>query len=778
MKILENKIIQLRVNQEQSTFDILINQPGQPSLIGNRLALMVEYEDGRQGDFFLSLANTFEAEPKLESKKLIAQGDEPGGINYQIEFSLSPGSDMLLWRVELRNSGFLPVFINKISLLEPYNPAQANLVFRGSGNNASLAFHSNGWQSWSYTGTYQQSDKMRRSRLGFLQEPMVINPGTPQYSQAGMFSGDFFGVVAELTTRSGLLLGFLSQKNHYGSITADLRGQPSMRLWANGDHARLDQGQIMATDWAVVNPVNLDDPHPLSSFLDAVAEAHEISSFPSPAVGWCSWYQYYQNISEETIASNLAKITDFRGQIPLDLLQIDDGFEAQVGDWLEFQHKFPRGVVPLASEIKAAGLTPGLWLAPFILHPGSRLANDHPQWLLRHKNGRLARAGFVWNSLGAALDLTVPDALEYACKVLDLVVHQWGYPYLKLDFLYAAALKGVYHDPTRTRAQVLRSGMEALRRTAGEDVILLGCGAPLGSMLGLVQAMRIGADVSGHWRPKYFGTGFPFRKEPHMPSVRNSIQNILTRAPLNNKWWVNDPDCLLVRPDSSLTLREVQSLATAIGMTGGSVLLSDDLTALSTERLEIAGALLPPMQKTAQVLDWMDAATPQKLRLDLQNATGKWHLLAYFNWADVPKLIHLHANEFHLPNQDYWVRSFWERQVSMARSSQALFTGVLPAHGSLLAAVRPATDRHAIYLGSNIHISQGLEVNKWQVTKTGVSLGLSPGRQVEGIVDVFLPKEPDQIKLDELPLSFKSIGEDIYRLSMMINKTGYLEFVY
>ena len=42
-------------------------------------------------------------------------------------------------------------------------------------------------------------------------------------------------------------------------------------------------------------------------------------------------------------------------------------------------------------------------------------------------------------------------------------------------------------------------GMEAIREAVGPDVTLLGCGAPFGPMLGLVEAMRIGPDVSGDW---------------------------------------------------------------------------------------------------------------------------------------------------------------------------------------------------------------------------------------------------------------------------------------
>ena len=123
---------------------------------------------------------------------------------------------------------------------------------------------------------------------------------------------------------------------------------------------------------------------------------------------------------------------------------------------------------------------------------------------------------------------------------------------LKLDFLYAGALKGNRFDPSKTRAQILRNAMLSIRESIGKETFLLGCGAPLGSVIGIVDANRIGADVSGDWTPKFMGVSLPFRREPHMPSARNSIQNILARAEQHGRWWINDPDCLLIRDDTNL----------------------------------------------------------------------------------------------------------------------------------------------------------------------------------------------------------------------------------
>ena len=51
--------------------------------------------------------------------------------------------------------------------------------------------------------------------------------------------------------------------------------------------------------------------------------------------------------------ANLQTILDQQETLPIQLVQIDDGFEIQVGDWFTFKPEFPNGVEPLAEEITA-----------------------------------------------------------------------------------------------------------------------------------------------------------------------------------------------------------------------------------------------------------------------------------------------------------------------------------------------------------------------------------------------------------------------------------------
>ena len=428
--------------------------------------------------------------------------EDENKIGLTLTFGITREHPFVIWKVQVTNNGGKTVEMNRIILLDVDGRRGGKIRYPRAEKPVELGFFSNGWQSWSPSRWYSGNSKMNISRLGFLRHTMIYNPGTPLPRRVGEFTSDMFAVVGDRSARTGYLVGFLAQKNHFGSILADLNAG-SISMWANGDDAHLEPGMSIETDWAVFSPVLLDHRAPLENYLEAVArENHALVPTDTP-VGWCSWYHFYTKVTAKNIEENLEVILDHQERLPVELVQIDDGFETQVGDWFTFKPTFPEGVKPLAEKINQAGLIPGLWLAPFIVHPGSELLRKHPEWMLRKANGRKVNAGFNWNAMTTALDLTIPEALQYAKDVVSTASHEWGFPYLKLDFLYAAALKGEYRDNTKTRAQVMRMGMEALREAVGQQVTLLGCGAPLGSMIGFVEAMRIGQDVSGEWNPSY-----------------------------------------------------------------------------------------------------------------------------------------------------------------------------------------------------------------------------------------------------------------------------------
>ncbi len=687
------------------------------------------------------------------------------GVTVTLRLGVTGDNSITILQMQIHNDSADTLILDQVTLM---NTVPGSLSLGDADSNPDLTFYSHGWQSWSSTSAFRQGEKQHTSILKRFQNPMVVNPGTPQPKDRDHFTGDMFGLLADLAGQTGLLVGFLSQKQQYGSLEARLSPKASLKVWANGDQVHLLPGAEVTTDPLWVSFVDLDQSDPLGSYLDAVALEHHIPSDSPVPVGWCSWYHFYQNINSKNINANLDSVITLQPDLPLPLFQIDDGFETYPGDWYDFTDGFPHGLRPIVDKAKAAGLTPGLWLAPFIVHPKAKLVSEHPDWLLRDERGKPVSAGFVWNSFTLALDLTNPDALAYTCDVIRTAVEKWGFEYLKLDFLYAAALDGVYQDPTLSRAQVLRMGFEALREAAGPAITMLACGCPFGSALGLFEAMRISADVNGYWKPHFPPVSSILQNEPHMPSARNAIHNILTRAPLHKRWWVNDPDCLLVRPDTHLSLAEVQSLSSVIGLTGGSILVSDDLPQLPKDRLRLAQVLLPVIGERALVMDLLEQDMPARLRVDLDGPTGPWHLLANFNWEDDPVDLEFSVKQFGLDADTPWrLREFWTGDIGQMQAGSPYLYKAVPSHGVRVAAARQLDPGQPAYLGSDLHLSQGMEVSHWKSKRSSLEFNLSLGHSISGTVQLYLPWQPKDSSINGVAVELQADSDaNIYTLQL------------
>src|SRR6266550_1977358 len=191
-----------------------------------------------------------------------------------------------------------------------------------------------------------------------------------------------------------------------------------------------------------------------------------------------------------------------------------------------------------------------------------------------HQNGDPLRVvnNPVWTAgddkSAYALDPSNPNFSEYLERLFRRLVHEFGYRYLKIDFLFAAAAEGYRYDSNLARAQTLRRSLEAIRRGAGNDAFILGCGCPLGPAVGIVDGMRIGPDVAPFWGSTATGTADP--------STVYALDAIIARSFMHRRLWLNDPDCLMLRArETRLTADERAALAATIASSGGMLLISD-----------------------------------------------------------------------------------------------------------------------------------------------------------------------------------------------------------
>jgi alpha-galactosidase len=98
--------------------------------------------------------------------------------------------------------------------------------------------------------------------------------------------------------------------------------------------------------------------------------------------------------------------------------------------------------------------------------------------------------------------------------------------------------------------------------------------------VGVVDGMRIGADVAPWWHPQ----ADQYRPPGHTggePATVNAWRNTLSRSFLHRRLWINDPDCLMLRADrTKLEPAQMRAWALAVGVSGGMALVSDDLALL------------------------------------------------------------------------------------------------------------------------------------------------------------------------------------------------------
>jgi alpha-galactosidase len=274
-----------------------------------------------------------------------------------------------------------------------------------------------------------------------------------------------------------------------------------------------------------------------SAFAERFAAASGVTTIrPAPTI-WCSWYDYFAAVTEADVDENLHAIAE--RELPVDVIQLDDGYQRELGDWLQLSPRFG-SLQGLVGRIRDRGRRAGIWTAPFLAGARSAIAAEHPEWLVRTEAGAPVHAIHNWGQDAYPLDVTHPGVRDYLTGVFGSFV-DIGIDFFKLDFLYAAALDGRRHDSSLTSAQAYRHGLTYVRSAVGTDAYLLGCGAPLLPSVGMVDGMRVSADTNPRWDP---GHG-----DMSLPGGQSAELSVHARSYQHGRYWVNDPDCLLLGPD-------------------------------------------------------------------------------------------------------------------------------------------------------------------------------------------------------------------------------------
>jgi hypothetical protein len=420
----------------------------------------------------------------------------------------------------------------------------------------------------------------------------------------------------------------------------------------------------------------------LENYGNAIRILHHARTSSPTLIGWWSWTAYYYGVTEGTMLTNADWLAQNLRTTGYRYFQIDEGYQFARGEYATADGKaFPDGMATTGHHVENDGLTFGLWVAPFQVSDRSWVYEHHRDWLVHNLRGEPIHIGSVGGKGEElyALDTTNPGAQEYLRQTYRTLVNDWGARFLKLDFMDAAAVEGVFYRPNTTALQALRIGLEVIRETVGDNVVLDKDGAPMLTPVGIVDTGRISQDT-GHT----FG------------STRDAATGIAGRYYMNHNFYESDPDAFTVSeqitPDRGwhgnkvpLTLDEAEASIALSAVSGGMFEIGDDLPALgaSPQRLALVrNSDLLDMARLGRAsvpLDLMtyQAEDKQPSIFLLKEDDRQW-ILTIFNWTEEPRS---HSIAF----EDLGIKP--DRSFT---ASEVLRGGMLPIRGGRMAIDQPA----------------------------------------------------------------------------------------
>jgi alpha-galactosidase len=428
--------------------------------------------------------------------------------------------------------------------------------------------------------------------------------------------------------------------------TTELAKENSLRESPEEDQIELslpvEPGQSLASERLMAS-LSSDYHAQLETYGEAIRHLHPARISAATPIGWWSWTAYYFGLTEGPALTNAEFLAAHLRNYGYNFLHIDEGYQYARGDYTSpVATKFPHGMKKLEEKVQSLGLTPGIWTAPFEIAERSSVYANHKDWLVHNAKGQPIHAGWVIEPPDNAakldqlyvLDTTNPGAQEYLRETYSTLTRDWGIRYIKLDFMDDAAIEGYYYRPNTTALQAQRIGLQIIRETVGDGVLLDKDGSVMLNPVGLVDTGRISCD-----------TGHSFE------ASRDAAPGIAARYFMNRNFFVSDPDAFSVsrRADAGeqdhggpkpLTLAEAQVAIALAAVSGGMFEIGDDLPTLFLDADRMAllqNRDLLNMARyghAARPLDLMSYAPEDEMpSVFLLRESKRQSILTVFNWT-------------------------------------------------------------------------------------------------------------------------------------------------
>lgn len=501
---------------------------------------------------------------------LVITSTESKGIEWMLEITLYEGKDYAIFQHTLANTGQQAV---QVGGLKPLAVGVNGRFSEDMALRRAVAFI-NSYTSVGYRGV-----------VPILPLPYVVISLSLPDGTGNLRFGDYSGWWVYALWNKDKGMGFIA-----GALTAekwktfiDMRQNPlagSISSWSvnNLGDALLPSGQVFTSEKIMIGVCN----NPLACLEEyglAVGKVNRVKPAP-PSLGWCSWPYYYRKITEADVLRNAMFMKD-RLSPAYRFVLIDSGWFTFRGDW-QANEKFPAGMKATAQKIRDLGLKPGLWFAPFLVDKEAALVTDHPDWFVKDRDGSL----YIYRQDPGAparyvLDGSHPEVQAWLERLFSTAVNEWGYEFLKLDFLQAGAVEGKRHNPAVTSLEALRQGLLAIRRGAGDRAYIQQAIGPWLAPVGILNESRMGMDTEFRLSPDLTTSDIPWLNWQYTTWYsRNNIAGYFARGNLFN---IQSGEGIRLGPWSS---QEAKALIATYAL-NGNLWLGGDLTSLSPKQTEL-----------------------------------------------------------------------------------------------------------------------------------------------------------------------------------------------
>lgn len=456
----------------------------------------------------------------------------------------------------------------------------------------------------------------------------------------------------------------------------------------------------------------------LARYAACVAQLNDARPLRTIPVGWCSWSRYYRNVNEENLCRAAASTGQHLGPRGANLLQIDDGWQQGMnfpGRYVPDETKFPHGLNATADAVRAAGMDFGLWVSPLIINANSPFY-DELRPFVREDEVTL-RPG---DEDSHPFDFEDERYHRFLMDFFGKLTKSYGVRYYKLDFLAAGYHRfvepyGRVYGKSDYCVALFRRVLQTIRNAVGPDVTLLACGAPMLECAGIFDAARMTCDI-------IWGKG---RDTPTFWTVMQwVVRTVLQRGFYHNTVYINDPDGLVLRDQDvgdgfDCTWAEAKLWATAVALSGGSMLVNEELSQLSDARRSLVTALAPVLGVAAHPVDRFEHPVPTAAVTEY----GNHRFVGQFYWGDaMEKEPHRFAVEAFGPKTALVIRCWDKKVLGVAETVEELYR--MP-HSAELYHLQPVPARPC-FLYADGHVFGGVNLYKayvengvWVIERTG-----------------------------------------------------------